>query len=457
MTYELLVRGGKVLLPGRDPLACDVAISGQHIAAVLAPGERADAEEVIDASGLHVLPGIVDPHVHFGLGHPDDWETESRAAAQGGITTVRNYIQSTRSYTLEEPEERARAAAQSVIDWVTSPIIMNEEHLSELPRYIAEHGIETFKYFANFKGREGAYMGVEGTDTGFFFALCRAVAADPRALIAVHPENIETIWRLTAEVISTGREELAAYSDARPDFAEAHDIFTALLFARVTGCRMYLPHVTSRLALDVIARQRGDGSTIYVETCPHYLTHTALSPIGSLAKVNPPLRADDDCEALWSAIADGSIVAVGSDHNSRPRAKKQGPVWTASAGFPGVNTLLPVMVSEGHHRRGIPLRRIVEVLSGNPAQILGLAPRKGAIAPGADADLVLVDLDREATVDSADSDSRSDFSIYDGWKMRGWPVLTIRRGSIIVRDGEVIAAPGTGRAVSGRPAVGSTA
>ncbi len=449
MSYDLLIRGGQVLLPGRDPVACDVAVSGERIAGVLEPGTSVEAQRVIDADGLHVLPGLVDPHVHFGLGHPDDWETESRAAAQGGVTTVRNYVQSARSYTLEGPEERARASAQSVIDWVTSPIIMNEEHLAEIPACIADHDIRTFKYFANFKGDEGAYMGVEGTDTGFFFALCRAVAADPSALIAVHPENIETIWRLTAEVKASGRDGLAAYTDARPDFAEAHDIFTALLFARVTGCRMYLPHVTSRLALDIIARQRGDGSRVYVETCPHYLTHTADSEMGSLVKVNPPVRSDDDREALWGAIADGSIVAVGSDHNSRPRTRKEGSIWTASAGFPGVNTLLPVMLSEGYHRRGLPLRTVVEVLSENPARILGL-PQKGAIVPGADADLVLVDIDREVTIDSSVSESRSDFSIYDGQTMRGWPVLTVRRGCVIAREGAVHAEPGSGRcAVSG--------
>ena len=269
--------------------------------------------------------------------------------------------------------------------------------------------------------------------------------ATPAPVLAVHPENIETIWRIMPEVRASGRDDLAAWTLARPDFVEAHDIFTALLFGRRTGCHIYIPHLTCREGLDLVRRHRADGWRATVETCPHYLTHTIDSEVGTLGKVNPPLRTRDDVEALWEGLADGSIQTVGSDHNSRPRARKEGSIWTASAGFPSVTTLLPVMLSEGHHRRGLPLERIAELTASGPARIFGLHPRKGTIAVGADADLALVDLDRERSVDAADCDSRSDFSIWDGWTLRGWPVATIVRGVTVMRDGRVAASPGHGR------------
>jgi len=448
MSWDTLITGGEVVLEGRGVSSADIALADGRIAAITARGDGGDAREVIDASGLHVLPGVVDPHVHFGLGHPDDWETESRAAAQGGVTTVLNYIQSAQSYRAEEPAERERASRASVIDFAIHPIVMNEQHLEEIPRYVAEHGIRSFKYFANFKGDEGAYMGVAGTDTGFFYALCRAVARHPDALLAVHPENIETIWRIMPEVKASGRDDLAAWTLARPDFVEAHDIFTALLFAHRTGCRIYIPHLTCREGLELVRRHRADGWEVTVETCPHYLTHTMDSPVGTLGKVNPPLRTQGDIDALWEGLADGTIQTVGSDHNSRPRAKKEGSIWSASAGFPSVTTLLGVMLSEGHHRRGIPLERIVELTSTNPARVFGLHPRKGTIAVGADADIAIVDLNRTVTIDSADCDSRSDFSIWDGWKVRGWPVRTLVRGTTVMLDGAVTAPAGHGQWVS---------
>ena len=445
MSWDTVISGGEVVLEGRGVAALDIAIDGGRIVALAERGEAGVATTVIDAAGLHVLPGLVDPHVHFGLGHPDDWETESRAAAQGGVTTVLNYIQSAQSYRVEEPAERERASRASVVDFAIHPIVMNEEHLAEIPRYIAEHGIRSFKYFANFKGDEGAYMGVAGTDTGFFYALCRAVAHHPDTLLAVHPENIETIWRIMPEVRATGRDDLAAWTLARPDFVEAHDIFTALLFARQTGCRIYIPHLTCNEGLELVRRHRRDGWQVTVETCPHYLTHTLNSTVGTLGKVNPPLREQADVEALWTGLADGTIQTIGSDHNSRPRARKEGSVWTASAGFPGVTTMLGVLLSEGYHRRGLPLERIVELTATNSARIFGLHPRKGTITVGADADLVLVDLERVVTVDAAASESRSDFSIWDGWTLKGWPVATLVRGVTVMRDGIVLPEAGHGR------------
>jgi dihydropyrimidinase len=456
MSYDLLITGGRVVLEGLGPVECDLGITDGRFAAILASGSSASASETIDARGLVVLPGVVDPHVHFGLGSPDDWATESVAAALGGVTTVLNYVQGSRSFTEVVPEERARAERDSVIDFGIHCIVMNETHLAEIGALVDEHGIWSFKYFANFKGDEGAYMGVEGTDTGFMYALFRAVAAHPEAILAVHPENIETIWRIAPEIRASGREDLGAWTDSRPDFVEAHDMFTAFLFAEQTGCRLYIPHLTAERGLGVYREHRARGGTAVVETCAHYLTHTRWSGIGNLGKVNPPLREPSDVAALWDGLDRGEISVVASDHNSRPRAKKEGSIWTAGAAFPGVTTLLPIMLSEGYHRRGMSLDRIASLLSRQAARTFRLSPDKGTIEVGAHADLALVDLAREVVVDGSAYGSHSDFSIYDGWTLRGWPVMTIVRGTVVMREGEVIAPAGTGTMVARHPAAAST-
>jgi dihydropyrimidinase len=444
--YDTVVSGGEAVLPGQSlPRTCDVALREGRIAAIAEPGARLSADTRIDARGLTVLPGVIDAHVHFGLGSADDWTTESATAAQGGVTAVLSYMQDARSYGAAVAEEIERAESSSVIDFGLHCILMNELHLSEVDAYVEELGVTSFKYFTNFKGDEGAYMGVEGTDAGFFFELCSSIARHRSALLAVHTENIEVVWRLARRLREDGRDDLRAWTESRPDLVEAHDAFTAFLFGERTGCRIYIPHVSSRAALEVFAEHRLRGGRAVIETCPHYLTHTSDSDLGSLLKVNPPVRTTSDVEALWAAIADGTVSVVGSDHNSRRAERKRGSIWTASAGFPGVAALLPVMLSEGHHRRGVPLTRIAELLSTLPARIFGLAPRKGAIAVGADADLSIVDLRREQSFDASALASHSDYSIYDGWRLRGWPVVTIVRGRVVAREGELVDSAPHGR------------
>jgi dihydropyrimidinase len=447
MTFDTLVHGGTVFLEGRGLQPCGIGIQDGQIAAILAPGERPDADRTIDATDRLVLPGIIDAHVHFGLGSEDDWLTESRAAAIGGVTSVLNYIQSADSYLEAEPREREKAEAQSVIDFVFHLILMNETHLQEVGAYVDALDVHSFKYFSNFKGDEGAYMGVEGTDNGFFFALCRAVAEQEGALLAVHPENIEVVWRLAPELRAAGRDDLAAWTDSRPDFVEAHDMFTAFLFAEQTGCQIYIPHLSNALGLRIHDEHRQRGGRSYIETCTHYLMLTQDSERGTLAKVNPPVRTAADREALWGAVADGRISVLGSDHNSRRRDRKQGSIWKASAGFPGVTTLLPILLDEGHQTRGIPLETLIPAVTSAPARIFGIYPRKGTIAIGSDADLAIVDLERRQTVDGSSYGSHSDYSVYDGLSLQGWPTLTMVRGEVVMEDGEIVAEPGHGRRI----------
>jgi len=218
-----------------------------------------------------------------------------------------------------------------------------------------------------------------------------------------------------------------------------------MYFAERLGARVYFPHISTRLSLDEVRRWRHRYGQVFVETCPHYLTHTEDSAIGPIGKANPPFHTSDDRDALWEGLRDGTIDVVASDHVPRKRATKEKNLWLASQGFPGTATILPVLLAEGYHKGRLTLAQVARVLTSGPARVFDLAETKGAIAVGMDADLTLVDLERERVVDAAELGSYSDYSLYDGWKLKGWPVRTIVRGVTVMDDGAIVGPPGHGR------------
>ena len=453
MRFDLLVRGGTLVHPYADSEPGQIGIRAGRIVALLAPDEAAEADRVVEAVGRYVLPGLIDPHLHIGLGNgPADWQTETRSAAAGGLTTVFSFLMSGESYrpVIEEALRTAQASAH--VDFGLHVVPCAPIHLEELEGYARVHGVTSFKYFTSFRGDEGAYLGVAGSDDGYLFDYLSAVARLPGALACVHPENIEIVWRLRLRLQEAGRDDLAAWDEARPDFVEAEAINRVLLLAERVGAPLYLVHVSSALALREIRawRARQPESVVFVETCPHFLTHTRNDPIGSLGKINPPLRGEADREALWQALADGTVDTLGSDHVPRRRDRKSGSIWTASAGFPGTATILPVLLSEGVNRRGLPIRRVAEVCAANPARALGCYPERGSLEIGALGNLTIVDLDLERLASPEVFQSYADYSLYDGRTLRGWPVATIVRGEVVMVDGQVVSQPGFGAYVPRR-------
>ncbi|GIW07937.1 MAG: dihydroorotase-like protein [Dehalococcoidia bacterium] len=443
---DTAVVGGTVVLPDGE-LRADLGIANGRIMAIATPGTLAGAT-TIDASGRYVLPGLVDPHLHIGLGQGlADWETETRSAAAGGVTTVLTYLMSGEDYFPVYEEMRTAADRAAFVDYGFHAVPCSPRHLDDLGRYVTEAGIGSFKFFTSFRGDEGAYLGIAGTDDGYLYRYFQEVARHPGALACIHPENIEIVWKLREQLRAAGRDDLAAWDESRPDIVEAECILRTAYYAKQTGCPIYFVHISGAEALNAVRwmRERYPDHPIAAETCPHYLTHTKDSPIGSLGKVNPPLRSQADIDALWEGLADGTIDTVGSDHVPRRRAKKTGSIWTASAGFPGTACILPVLLSEGVHRRGLSLVRVAQLTATAPARLFGLSPAKGSIRIGADADLVVVDLDREQVADAALFLSDADYSLYDGWTLKGWPVMTILRGQVVMRDGAVVGTPGGGR------------
>lgn len=445
---DLLLRGGTVVL-GEDepPAALDIAIGDGRIAALLAPGTPIDAAETVSLDGLHVLPGAIDAHLHLGHGadisrprEPADAAAETAAAARGGVTTLIPYLLSAEPYETVFDDVRAVTEAGARIDFGYHFIISTEAQLAGVPRYIHELGSPTAKFFMNIRGNEGDRLGLPAIDDGKLFRLCETLA-DEGGMLCPHPENIEIAWVLRDRVSGqpgTGPDALALWNATRPPFVEAEAVQRAALICRATGAPLYVVHTSSAEAFEAAQLQREAGGRIFVETCPHYLTHDIDSPIGTVGKINPPLREAQDRQILWDGLADGDIDTIGTDHVHRTIAAKDGGIWKASPGCPGLDTLLPVLLSEGYHRRDLPLGRIARLTAGAPAELMGLADRKGAIRPGLDADLAVVDLDAAWTVDKRALSTGAGYSIYEGWKLRGRVVHTVSRGAFVLRDGAVV-------------------
>lgn len=446
MIFDMLIRNGTAVFPYSKPEEVDIAVHAGKVAALISRGQEIESVRVIDANGMHVFPGVIDPHMHIGLGNEttEDWSTETRSAALGGVTSGFNYLMSGASYFPVINEHLSAAREHSLIDFGFHPVPSTPLHLEELNEYHIKHGIRSFKYFTSYRGDEGKHLNIQGTDDGFLYKYFQLVKGINGGMACVHTENIEVVWELRNRLQAAGRNDLKAWEESRPQVVEAQSAHAVCLYAQEVGCPVYIVHVSGAMVLDEIlsVRDRYQNAPIHIETCPHFLTHTSNDDIGLLGKVNPPLRYEEDVEALWEAINDGTVDTIGSDHNSRKRDRKTGDIWTCSAGFPGTATILPVMLSEGFHKRGIALSRIAEVTSKNPATIFGISPQKGTISVGSDADFAIVNLNKEKMVTPEMFEGHSDYSLYEGWTMKGWPVMTILRGQVVMQDGKIVGKPG---------------
>ncbi|PNU03345.1 dihydroorotase [Novosphingobium guangzhouense] len=443
--FDLLIANGTIVDPVSGTAPGDIAIADGRIAARLASGSGAAARETIDASGLHVFPGLIDTHVHFGFGEPiTEYTTETQHAAIGGFTSILGYFLSSEGYGDIFDAEYAHARARAHVDFGFHFSVASERHVEEMARYVADYGVTSFKYFMNFKGEEGRYLGLDGTDDGYFYALLEKAASLGEVTIVVHTENIELVNRFRRASIAGGGMTLKDWNLSKPAITEAESTIRALYLAEKLGAQIYIPHISTRMALDEVRRWRDRYDRVTVETCPHYLTHDWDADIGSIGKANPPFRSPDDVAAMWEGLADGAIDVVASDHVPRKRATKEKPVWQASQGFPGTATILPVLLDQGYHKGRLSLDRIAQLLTSKPAEAFSMKG-KGSLAPGADGDVTLVDLEQSRVVDPAALASYSDYSLYEGWTLRGWPVRAILRGETIMQDGKVTGAGGYGR------------
>ncbi|MCW5709262.1 amidohydrolase family protein [Shinella sp.] len=440
MMLDLVLKNAQIALPGGDLSFGAVGVKDGRIAVIAEVADDLTARETIDCGGLLLLPGVVDPHVHFDFGNPEtDFETESRAAALGGTTSILSFHRS-KDIRDSFPVVKERAERQSCIDFGLHFGLTSQLHVETLEEISRRFGVTSFKLYMMYKGAAGAAKGFTEIDDALLYTALRATAAIPGAVMGVHCENVEVIPVLRPPLKAAGRNDLKAWNEQSPGFLEAENVFRVCYFAAQTGTPVNIVHMSAGDSLEIVRQQRKmrgrSGPLIHVETCPHYLVVDDEWPAGVLAKVNPPVRGRADIEALWEGVFDGSVTTIGSDHVARKRETKDKDIWGASAGFPGSGLLLPLMLHEGFHRRGLPLSRIVELTSANAARIYNM-PSKGAIAVGKDADLLVVDPDLERTVDHAVSESYSDYSPYQGMRLKGWPVRTLVRGRTVMQDGRI--------------------
>ncbi len=423
----------------------DLGVADGRIVA-LEPDLAGTSKEEINAEGLHVFPGVIDAHVHFnepGRTHWEGFATGTAALAAGGTTTFFDMPLNAHPPTLdaESFDLKLKAAqAASLVDFALWGGLVpgNLAQLDEL----AERGVIGFKAFMSKSGIDD-FQSVD--DLTLYEGMMRATKLGK--IVAVHAESDQLTSELARRAIEQGRTGIRDYLTSRPVVAELEAIQRAILFAQETGCPLHIVHVSSGRGIVMVAEARARGIDVSCETCTHYLvlTEDDVEELGAVAKCAPPLRPQTEQDALWQQLFDGNIPIVTSDHSPAPADMKTSPdffkVW---GGISGCQSLLQLLLTEGYHRRQLPLPTIAAITAENIARRFGPLPGKGRLAIDADADLVLVDLSSSFTLQRSDLFYRHQQSPYAGRLLRGRIVRTLVRGNTIFREGKIISAP-TGR------------
>lgn len=451
---DLIIRNG-IVVTETDVQPLDVGIAGGRIAAL---GYRLDATGAseIDASGSFVLPGGVDSHTHIeepfmGTTTSDDWYQGTSAAAAGGTTTVVDFAYQLPGGSLHDAVERwhRKAGANAIVDYAFHVVIVDPrpDVLAEIPVLVAE-GYTSFKLFM-------CYDGLALDDLAILRIL--RVARECGGLPMIHAENDGLIRYLIEEALAAGESHPRWTARTRPPVAEVEATNRILQLAELIDVPIYIVHMSSGDAVDVLDRARDGGQIAIGETCPHYLALDGdeIEADGWEAArftCAPPIRPHPNHERLWHHVSRGTLAAIGSDHDcfdlNGQKLLGRDRFDAIPLGIPGVETRLPVVLSEGARRRHLDLRTLVAALSTNPARLLGLYPRKGTIAISSDADLVVYDPRRETTITREALHQRVDFTPFEGWPVVGYPVLTVRRGQVVARDNEILAPRGSGACVT---------
>ena len=433
MKVDLVVRDARIVRHDGEFFG-GLAVQDGKIVAIGAHDALPEGKREINGKGLVLIPGVIDPHCHLGVKYPyaEDMRTESAAAASGGVTSVLLYIRNLKPSYLPFYEERRTLGEQnSMIDFGFHFGIQREEHIAEIPEVVAKTGVRSFKCYFGYEPDNP--IGIVPATDGWVYAAMRILSEIPNGVINVHCENTQIATWLKNEMKATGRQDLGAYTESRPSFCEVETIRRMIFLAERTGCSLHLVHTSVGMGPVLAAEAQSRGVKVTVETCPHYLTRTCYDDdLDMTAKISPPLRDRADLEGLWQGIANGSVYSLGTDHV--PFFPKKGEdLWDELPGVVSFPWELSLMLHFGHHQRGIPLTRLVQLNSYHPARRFGLWPKKGALNVGSDADFVLIDLDAERTVEHRGKGT----CIYKGWRLKGWPVTTVSRGTVLYENGAV--------------------
>lgn len=470
--YDVIIKDGSLVIPGEGVIKADLGIKDEKISTISHELVEKDAQKVVDATGKYVFPGAVDSHAHVGIYRPleEDAASESAACAAGGVTTIASYFRTGKNYLNKTgpfknifPELLKKSENSYRVDYAYHIACMSTEQINEVDWLAKEAGVSTFKYYMFYKsldlsGSDSSsdylMLSRESLDFGFLYRYMKEITRVNKTLkgsplsLSVHCENPEVIVAAVEEAKKnpTGNT-MKDYSIGRPPWQEALAIEEVGFLANQTSCPANLLHLSSREAVEAAMRVTHAYPNIpfLLETTLHHLAMSNEQDYGILGKVNPPVRDKSHVDFLWQAVLSGAIDTIVSDHACNPKELRKGDLWTVMPGFGGTSLMFPVLINHGYHHKGLPLSRIAELSSYNPAKHHNLFPKKGTIAVGTDADLVIIDLDGEKEVTTTSLHSAQDYTPFEGLKLKGWPDITLVRGKVVFENNRVIGEPGWGQ------------
>ena len=438
---ELVVRNARLVLP-EGIVRGELSVEGGRIREIAVSGlEKGERE--IDAEEKIVMPGVIDAHAHIHdrkFLHRENFRAGSIAAAAGGVTCVIAMPLKTPALTPRGIKKIIEAGQKDcIVDFALHSGNMTAEAIKYVPK-VASLGIKSFKAFTCAPYR---------MEYGALEELMRVVKITD-GVTFVHAEDDDILREKTQHLLKEKRKDPLAHAEARPNEAEEKAAKKVVELAKHTGCRLHLAHITTRQGCEVVQKAKEKRVHVSAETCPHFLLFTKddMAKLGPFLKVNPGLKTSEDCAALWDALARGVIDIVTTDHAPGTKEEKEvgwKNIWRAQTGVPGIETLLPLMLSEGVAKGRLTLERMVDALCTRPAQIFGLYPRKGVIREGSDADLVFVDPQKKVVLMAEELHYGVGWTPYEKMRVKGLPTMTISRGVVLMENGEVSRKPTHGQ------------
>jgi allantoinase len=436
---SLLIKNGTLILEDKTAHA-DVLIEDGKVTKI-AKNVTTTVDEVIDAQERFVLPGLVDAHTHVGdpnFTQREDFTTGTQAAAAGGVTTIVDMVLKTPVDNPQAVKEKIdRGSRQGVVDFSLHAGMMNSSNIANVEA-LTQLGICSFKAFMC-----APYL----VDKDTLVALMKQTAQF-HAITNVHAEDEELSQQLTAELKRANRVDPIAHNESRPNAVEEKAIKDAVDIARSTRSKLHISHMSTLEGVHLISSAKRGKVNVTAETCPHYLslTRADVLKLGPYLKMNPPLKTEADVLALWRGLANTTVDMITSEHAPGQADEKEvgwENIWDAWSGIPSIETMLPIVLSEGVNKDRITVGKAAKVLSENPARRFGLYPKKGHIALGADGDLVIVDLSLQKKVKASDLHYKVGWTPYEGWSLKGWPTVTIVRGQVVAKEGQILAKAGS--------------
>lgn len=454
--FDTLIQNGTVVTAS-ETLQADVGIKDGKVAAV---GQNLpkDGAKVYDAAGKFLIPGGIDAHTHMefpfmATTSADDFESGTMAAACGGITTIIDFALQNQGQSLEQTYKawHKKADGKAVVDYGFHMIIrdLNDRILDEIKETIA-YGITSFKLFMTYR-KEGLLL-----DDGAIFRVMEEISKHS-GLVGLHCENNDLIECLMSRYLKQGRKEAKYFAKSKPPIVEGEAINRAIRLAEYAGAPMYVVHMSTMMGRETVAEAQQCHLPVYAETCPHYLVFTDDvydRPDGANFVMSPPIKGKADQESLWHGLASGDVKTVGSDHccfNTDQKKLGKDDFTKIPNGVAGTEVIIPILYALGVKKNRISLNQLVQATSYNAAKLFGLYPKKGTIAPGSDADIVVLDPEKEVRLTREHLHSKIDHSIYDDFTLKGYPSMTFSRGRLVNDNGKFVGEKGWGKFQHRRP------